>query len=431
MDPSTSTRRRLLAGAAASGSVAALFPKTARAQAPIRLRSYWWGAKDRADRTNKVDEMFSQTHPEITITGETIGWGDYWTRLATQAAGRNMADLVQMDFGYIFEYARRKALLPLDGLISKQIDLSGFTPESIDGGKVDGKIYGVSLGLNSTALLYDRDAFEKYGVAPPNWPMTWDEFGRRTAELTKAAKRDGYWGSSDSGVSGPALDVWLRERGKTMYAPDGRFGADVADMADWFGYWQAMRTQGSCVPSDVQALDKADIDTSMLTLGKSAVTFANSNQLVGFQALNKSRLEIAMYPAGRAGGKSGQYLKPSQMWSIAATSRNPDAAARLLSYFVADAAAGKVLGVERGIPASKPVREAIAPDLDDMGKRLTNYIDFISDKVSPLPPPPPRGAGEVLALLVRTNETIGFKRMSVVDGAKQFIRECDAILSRD
>lgn len=45
-------------------------------------------------------------------------------------------------------------------------------------------------------------------------------------------------------------------------------------------------------------------------------------------------------------------------------------------------------------------------------------------------PPPPRGAGEVLALLVRANETIGFKRMGVADGAKQFIRECDAILSR-
>lgn len=402
----------------------------ARAQGAIRLRSYWWGAKDRADRTNKVDEMFSQAHPEITIVGETVGWGDYWTRLATQAAGRNMADLVQMDYGYIFEYAHRKALLPLDGLIGKQIDLSGFAQESIDGGNVDGKTYGISLGLNSTALVYDRDAFEKYGIALPGWPMTWEEFGRRTAELTKAAKRDGYWGSSDSGVSGPALDVWLRERGKTMYTSNGKFGADATDMADWFGFWQTMRDQGSCVPPDVQALDKTDIDTNMLTLGKAAVTFTNSNQMVGFQALNKSRLDIAMYPAGKPGAKSGQYLKPSQMWSIAATSRNPEAAARLLSYFVADPAAGKVLGVERGIPASKPVREAVEPTLDDMGKRLSSYIDFISDKVSPLPPPPPRGGGEVLALLVRTNETIGFKRTSVSDGAKQFICECDAILSR-
>lgn len=421
------TRRTVLTAAAA---LAALPQAGLRAQGSIRLRSYWWGAKDRADRTNKVNEMYSQAHPGVTIVGETVGWGDYWTRLATQAAGRNMPDLVQMDYGYIFEYARRRALLPLDGFLGKQIDLSGFTEQSIDGGKVDGKIYGVSLGLNSTALIYDRDAFERFGIALPDWPMTWDEYGRRTAALARAAKRDGYWGSSDSGGSGPGLDVWLRERGKLMYAADGKFGADAADMADWFGFWQTMRTQGSCVPPEVQALDKTEIDTNMLTLGKAAATFSNSNQLVGFQALNKSKLDIAMYPAGQPGAKSGQYLKPSQMWSIAATSRYPEETAKLLSYFVADTAAGKVLGVERGIPPSQPVRDATAPTLDDMGKRLSSYIAFISDKVSDLPPPPPRGAGEVLALLVRTNETIGFKRLSPTDGARQFMRDCEAILAR-
>jgi multiple sugar transport system substrate-binding protein len=184
------------------------------------------------------------------------------------------------------------------------------------------------------------------------------------------------------------------------------------------------------VPPEVQALDKTDIDTSGLTQGKSAVSFANSNQLVGYQALNKSHLDIAMYPAGKPGTKSGQYLKPSQMFSIAATTKAPEAAVKLLSYYVADPEAGKVLGVERGIPASKAVRDAIDPTLDDMGKRMSAYIAFISDKVGDLPPPPPRGAGEVLALLVRTNETVGFKKLTVADAGKQFMKDCEGILSR-
>jgi len=184
------------------------------------------------------------------------------------------------------------------------------------------------------------------------------------------------------------------------------------------------------VPPDVQALDKQDIDTNGLTLGRSAISFANSNQLVGFQAVNKKKLDIAMYPAGKPGTKSGQYLKPSQMLSIASTTKSPEAAARLLSYFVADLNAGKALGVERGIPASKPVRDVLDPTLDDMGKRASGYIAFISDKVGNLPPPPPRGAGEVLALMVRTNETIGFKKSSIADAAKQFMRDCDEIIAR-
>jgi multiple sugar transport system substrate-binding protein len=419
------TRRALLA---ASAAVAA--PRRGRAQAATRLRTYWWGAKDRADRTNKVAEMFSAANPSIAVTGETLGWGDYWTRLATQAAGRNMPDLIQMDYGYIFEYARRRALLPLDPFVGKQLDLSGFTAQSIDGGKVDGKIYGVSLGLNSTSLVYDRDAFEKFGIALPDWPMSWAELGKRTAALTKAANRPGFWGMNDAGGSGPGFEVWLRERGKQMYTEEGKFGADAADMADWFGMWQTMRDAGACLPPEVQALDKSDIDTNGVTLGKSAVSFANSNQLVGFQALNKNRLDIAMYPAGAPGTKSGQYLKPSQMWSIAATTKSPEAAASLVSYFIANVDAGKVLGVERGIPASAAVRAAIDGGLDPLSKRMSDYIAFISDKVGDLPPPPPRGAGEVLALMVRTNETIGFKRASVADAAKQFMRECDAIIAR-
>jgi multiple sugar transport system substrate-binding protein len=406
------------------------FGGPAAAQAATRVRTYWWGAKDRADRTNKVAEMYAAANPGVTIAGETLGWGDYWTRMATQAAGRNMADLVQMDYGYIFDYARRKALLPLDEYVGKQLDLSGFSQQSIDGGKVDGKIYGVSLGLNSTALIYDRETFEQAGVAVPDWPMTWDELGTRTAAVTKAVNRPGYWGMTDSGGSGPGFEVWLAERGKQMYTPEGKFGADVADMAEWFGFWARMREQGSCVPPEVQSLDKQDIDTNGVSLGKCALAFSNSNQLVGFQALNKRKLDIAMYPAGKPGTKSGQYLKPSQMWSVAATTKVPEATVKLLSYYVANPDAGRVLGVERGIPASSVVRDAIGPTLDELGKRGSDYIAFISDKVRDLPPPPPRGAGEVLALMVRTNETVGFKKMSVSDAAKQFMRDCDSIIAR-
>ena len=125
------TRRCFVAATTASIGLAAWTGRQARGQSATRLRTYWWGAKERADRTNKVDEMYGATHPGVTLVGETVGWGDYWTRLATEAAGRNMPDLIQMDYGYIFEYARRRALLPLDGFVGKQLDLSSFSPETI------------------------------------------------------------------------------------------------------------------------------------------------------------------------------------------------------------------------------------------------------------------------------------------------------------
>ena len=91
-----------------------------------RLRMFWWGSKERAERTDKVNKLYQQNNAGLTITGESLGWNDYWPRLATQTAGRNAADVLQMDYRYIFEYARRGALLPLDEYLSKGLNLGDF-----------------------------------------------------------------------------------------------------------------------------------------------------------------------------------------------------------------------------------------------------------------------------------------------------------------
>ena len=122
------TRRKMLGVmAAGAGGVAAssLMGTSALAQ-EMRIRHYWWGNPSRDERTFKVIELFQENHPGVEVSGETVGWSDYWTKLATQTAGGNMADLVQMDYRYLFEYARRGAIQPLDPYIGNTLDLSNF-----------------------------------------------------------------------------------------------------------------------------------------------------------------------------------------------------------------------------------------------------------------------------------------------------------------
>jgi pectin-derived oligosaccharide transport system substrate-binding protein len=72
----------------------------------------------------------------------------------------------------------------------------------------------------------------------------------------------------------------------------------------------------------------------------------------------------------------------------------------------------------------------VQPTLDELGNAMADYVSFITDKVGPLPPPPPAGAGEIYLLLRRINEQIGFGRMSTAEGAKQFMVEAKGILAR-
>jgi len=57
-------------------------------------------------------------------------------------------------------------------------------------------------------------------------------------------------------------------------------------------------------------------------------------------------------------------------------------------------------------------------------------ISLIADKVGPLPPPPPRGAGEIQGLLRRTYETISVGGARVPEAADRFVAEAARTLER-
>ena len=422
-------RRSLLAGAAGLASLGLLGVArrlgAGRAHPPDVVGQY---EPQRADREG--DRALHRRQPGVGLEGESAGWDDYWTRLATQTAGGNAPDVMQMDYRYIFEYARRGVLLPLDdAMAAGTLDLSGFSEDAIAGGKVDGKTYGISLGANSSTMMVNKAAFEEAGVALPERGMTWDDYAARAAELTEKAGKRGFYGSSDGGGVEPTFECWLRQRGKALYDAEGKLGFDAGDATEWFAMWQGMRDSGACVPADLQALDQLTIETSMVTLGHAAVAFNHTNQIVGFQAVNQSPLVMVPYPTAGADSKPGQYRKPSMFFSAYANTGVPVEAAKFVSYFINDPAATEVLGVERGVPESAAVREALSNTLDELGKAQIEFIENLGDLAGPLPPPPPAGAGEIQFALKRINEEVGFGTPPEA-GAETLVSEATAILAR-
>ncbi len=138
---------------------------------------------------------------------------------------------------------------------------------------------------------------------------------------------------------------------------------------------------------------------------------------------------MAMLP-NLAGGKPGQYLKPSMLISVARTSKTKPEAVAFTQFLAADWDAAQVLRVERGVPGDETIRDQLIPIVNPIEKKMLAYLGVTSKNVGPLPPAPPKGAGEVDKMLQRTYPEMAFGRVSVKDGAAQFYRDAQNILRR-
>ena len=410
------TRRHFLASTSMAAMAGLLGTQLAWAQ-DKRLRLSWWGNTERADRTNKVIDLFKAANPAVEIDGQSLpGGGDYWTWLATQTAGGNPPDVIQMDYRYIFEYAGRDVLLPLDELIGSTIDLSNWPDDRIGVGRVDGKVYGISLGANTGGLILNQTAWDEVGIEAPKVGTTWEEFAQICAELTSKTQRPGFYGTQDASGHEISFETFLRQRGKAQYAPDGGLGFDVEDAIVWFTMWSDMRKSGACVPADVQALSQGNVDTSLVTTGKAASGIAQSNQLVAYQKANTDQLGMTSLPVTE-GGQPGQYLKPSMYFSLSSKVADPVLAGQFLNFFLNDAEAMNILGVERGAPEDPRTREAVRPSLDAPSQAALAYLDEIAALIGPLPPAPPQGAGEATTVLGTVSEEVAFEAKTPEQGA--------------
>ena len=398
----------------------------AEAQAGTRLRAYWWGNPERDRRTRAALDAYQAKNASVQISSESLGWGDYWTKLATQTAGGNPPDLIQMDYRYIYEYSRRGTLLALEG--QKALDMSGFSAGARDAGMVDGKLYGVTMGVNSKAMVYDVGAFEKVGVKSVDAGFTWDEMARVAGEISKL-DRGKYWGTGDNSRWEQGFEHWLNQRGKLLYTAEGKAAFTADDVAAWFDIWDKLRKSGACAPAEVAALNTGAIDQYEISRGTAAMSYANSNQIVAFQTINKNKLAMSLFPQEK-GAKSGHYIKPAMLMSISARSRNQEVAAKLVNFLMNEAEGVKILGIERGVPGSAASQAVLAPDLDDLGKAQVNFVAETTKVAVPLPPPPPKGAGEIEVLLRRVADSVAFGRASVKEGANQFHQEAVAVLAR-
>ncbi|AVT32956.1 ABC transporter substrate-binding protein [Plantactinospora sp. BC1] len=390
----------------------------------VTLRFTWWGSDARHQRTQQVIELFQKEHPNITVKGEFKDWNGYWESLATTVAANDAPDIIQMDELYLASYAERGALLDL-GTATKHLTTGDFDKEALATGQVDGKQYGLPVGLSAYAMVVNTDLLAQYKVTPPDdnsW--NWADLKSIGEQISKASGGK-VTGVQAFGFDAGSLNIWARQNGASLYDSKGDVAIPPAVLASFWSYLLDLTKSGAAPEASVTIeRASASLDQSGTATNASAFGTWWNTQLTSLAAASGSKLQLLKMPGEATAGSPGSYYKPSMFWSVSSRSKHPAEAALFVDFLANNDAAAKVMLTDRGVPANTKIRATITPQLEETDKAAVAYLDAL--KVGPAPRVTPNGASSVETILKRHTEDVLFGRATPDQAAAAFIKELQA-----
>ena len=152
--------RRAFGGLLASGaSLAVLASTTPFAFAASRLRLIWWGNPDRDKRTNDGRRPLHRRPMPTSRSTRRPTPGTTTGRSSPRRPPGRTCPTSSRWITATSSNTRAAASSPTSTpFVGKQLDLADFDPNQLESGKVDGKLYGISMGANSMTHVYKPGA---------------------------------------------------------------------------------------------------------------------------------------------------------------------------------------------------------------------------------------------------------------------------------
>lgn len=127
----------------------------------------------------QIIEQFETENPTINVEYQIVGYNDYFTKLQTDIAAKNAADVFELNYENSVTFNEKGALLPLGDLISdNKTDLTQFNEPALNAfSDADGNQFGIVSSFSTVVTYYNKDLFDQAGVDYPTTDWTWkDEY---------------------------------------------------------------------------------------------------------------------------------------------------------------------------------------------------------------------------------------------------------------
>lgn len=432
--------RRFLAAAMAAALTATTVPAVnvlaeENSGETITLSVAWWGGQERTEYTQKLLDLYTESHPNIKFETEPSGWEGYFDKLATEAAAGAMPDIVQMDYLYISTYANNGSIADLQPYIDNgTIDVSNIDEVLYNSGKIGDKLAGMVLSGSLLSFAYNPEVLEKAGVAEPTSAWTWAEFIEACNTIKEKVNVFGMETNLSDVIS--CFTYYVRQHGEELFSEDNKSLAYKDDQifVDFVNMISGLVETG--------AMPNPDEYASIAAMGKESFPVVTGDS--GFRndwsnyatiaEKNNDKLKMVTPPMAEDGTKA-LWLKPGMFFSVAesASEEKKQAAAEFINWFVNSEEANDIILAERGTPVSSTIRDYLA-ESGKMSKKqieMFEYIDHAMEVCADAPAPDPAGIAEISEVYQTEIYNVLYGMSTAEEAAQDFRTKVNELLERN
>lgn len=308
----------------------------AKGGAPVEIVfNNFEGSGDVGIHLEAMVKEFERQNPGIKVKLETVGWNDYFTQLQTRIAGGKAPDCFDLNYENFVAYARKGLLLDIGPyLAAAKFDRAALDERALAAFSADGVQYGLPASFSTVLLFYNKDLFDKAGVAYPTASWTWKE-EQAAAEKIRALGKD-YWGLVHP-VHFWEIYKTTRQNGGGLMTADGKkFTVDTPQNVETLTFMVDRIRKSNVMPSDAQMGGVGEWD--MFKSGRLGMLVTGIWAFPEFARDCAFAWDVEVEPGNKA--KATHFFANGLV--ISKDSKNPEAAMKWLAFMSASREAAKI-----------------------------------------------------------------------------------------
>lgn len=301
-------------------------PDDREPQEPVSITVQVSGEREETAVYRAVKTAFENVNPEIEIElVEIADKGDHLTKLSTDFAAGDPADVFLVNFREYSQFVARGAVDPIGNYLdASDVDLNDYYPAPIEAFTFGDQLQCMPQNVSSLVVYYNVGLFDAAGVEPPEEGWTWEDFRATALELTKGDVRGA---GIEPSVIRLAPFVWSNG-GELVDDPDrpSRFTLDEPAARAALEFIVSLARDDKVIPTEEEVAAQ-DLETRFVT-GKLGMLLSSRRDTPAFREVRGLDWDVAPLPV--ANEPVG--ILHSDGYCIAAGSDNPDAAAAFVAF---------------------------------------------------------------------------------------------------